>query len=207
MFIDIYQTDTEQLLNEIRHNLYEPVATMRATAEAALADPGLEAQVRRRLEQIAGQAEWLADMIHDCMGTERERGGEGTSNPAANLLQVINEAVAACRLTWPGDVSVTSPPGPVPCALHPVVLRRVISNVLSNAARAAGPSGVVTIEVNRGHEMSVVTVDDSGPGFGMIPSRYGIGLAEAARNITARGGKLDCSRSAHGGARVTLWLP
>jgi signal transduction histidine kinase len=207
LFIDVYQADVGQLLGKICHDLCEPVASMRATAASALADPGLESQVRRRLEQIAGQAEWLANMIHDCMVTEGQGEGERTGNRPADVVLVVSEAVAACRLTWPGDVSVTSPPGPVPCALDPVVLRRVTSNVLSNAMRAAGPSGVVTVEVSRSQSMTVLIVEDSGPGFGMIPQRYGIGLAEVARNVIRYGGKLECGHAARGGARVSLWLP
>jgi len=207
LITDANHAHTEQLLNEICHDLHEPVASIRATAAAALADPVLASQVRRRLEQIAEQAEWLADMIRDCMGTECGKGEEGTGNYPANVVHVVNEAVAACRLTWPGDVSVTSPPAPVLCALHPVILRRVISNLLSNATRAAGPSGVVTVEVNRNQSMTVLIVEDSGPGFGMIPHGYGIGLAEVARNVIGYGGKVECGRGARGGARVSLWLP
>jgi signal transduction histidine kinase len=204
---DVYQTDAEQLLNLICHDLSEPVASMQTTAAAALADARLESRVRRHLEQIAEQAEWLASMIYDCMGTESQGAGKGTGNPPANLVRIVNKAIAACRLAWPGDICVTSPPGPVPCALHPVVLRRVISNLLSNAIRAAGPSGLVMVEVNRSKGMTVLMVEDSGPGFGMIPPGYGIGLAEIARNVISCGGKLECSRGEHGGARVSLWLP
>ncbi len=180
---------------------------MQTTAAAALADAGLESRVRRRLEQIAEQAEWLASMIYDCMGTESQGAGNKTGNPPANLVRIVNKAIVACRLAWPGDVCVTSPPEPVPCTLHPVVLRRVISNLLSNAIRAAGPSGLVMVEVNRSKGMTVLMVEDSGPGFCMIPPGYGIGLAEIARNVISCGGKLECSRGEHGGARVSLWLP
>src|SRR5438874_13025203 len=62
--IDVYQTHTEQQLNEICRDLCKPVVSIRVTAAAALADPGLETQVRRRLEQIAGQADWLASIIN-----------------------------------------------------------------------------------------------------------------------------------------------
>ena len=204
---DVHRTDPGQLLSQICDELSEPVASMQVTAATALADPGLESRVRRRLEQIEEQAEWLATMIYDCVGAECQEAGKGTGNPQANLVGIVDEAVAACRLTWLGHVRVTSPPGPVPCALHPVVLRRVISNLLSNAMRAAGPSGSVTVEVNRSQGMTVLMVEDSGPGFGMIPQGYGIGLAEIARNVISCGGKLECSRGEHGGARISLWLP
>jgi signal transduction histidine kinase len=206
LIIDVYQADVGQLLNEICHDLREPVGTIRATAATALAGSGLETQVRRRLEQIAGQADWLASIINDCIRTECQDGGDGTGDCLANVMHVVNEAVAACRLTWPGDLSVTSPHEPVVCAVNPVVLRRVISNVLSNATRAAGPSGVVAVEIKRDRSMTVVMVEDSGPGFGMIPPGYGIGLAEVASNVIKYGGRLECRRGARGGAIVSLWF-
>jgi signal transduction histidine kinase len=54
--------------------------------------------------------------------------------------------------------------------------------------------------------MTVVMVEDSGPGFGMIPPGHGIGLAEVATNVIKYGGKLECRRGARGGALVSLWF-
>lgn len=164
--------------------------------------------MRRRLEQIAGQADWLASIIDGCLCTECQQNGvKGAGAGPSNVSRVVSEAVAACCLTWPGDLFVTSPPGPVLCALDPVILRRIISNVLSNATRAAGPSGVVAVEIKRDQGMTVVMVEDSGPGFGKIPQGHGIGLAEVASNVIRYGGKIECGRGARGGVRVSLWLP
>jgi two-component system sensor histidine kinase TctE len=208
LFTDVYQTHEQQQLNEICHNLAGPVASIRETAATALADPGLETQVRRRLEQIAGQADWLASIVNDCLRTECQQDGvKGNGDGPANVACVVDEAVAACRLTWPGDLPVTSPPGPVLCALDPVILRRIISNVLTNATRAAGPSGAVAVEIKRDRSMTVVMIEDSGPGFGMIPQGHGIGLAEVASNVIRYGGKVECGRGVRGGVRVSLWLP
>jgi signal transduction histidine kinase len=201
-------TKRKQQLNEICHDLAGPVTRIRETAATALAGPGLGAQVRRRLEQIAGQADWLASIINDCLRTECQQNGvKGAGDGPSNVARVVNEAAADCCLTWPGDLSMTSPPGPVACALDPVILRRIISNVLSNATRAAGPSGVVAVEIKCDQGMTVVMVEDSGPGFGKIPQGHGIGLAEVASNVIRYGGKVECSRGACGGVRVSLWLP
>ena len=208
MFIDVYQTHEEQQLNEICHDLAGPVVRIRETAATALTAPGLGTQVRRRLEQIAGQADWLASIINGCLRTEcQQNGAKGARDGPVNVAGVVSEAVAACRLTWPGDLSVTSPPGSVPCALDPVILRRTISNLLSNATRAAGPAGVVAVEIKRDRSMIMVMVEDSGPGFGKIPQGHGIGLAEVASNVIRYGGKVECGRGARGGVRVSLWLP
>jgi signal transduction histidine kinase len=66
---------------------------------------------------------------------------------------------------------------------------------------------VVAVEIKRDRSMTVVMVEDSGPGFGMIPPGHGIGLAEVASNVVKYGGKLEFRRGARGGARVSLWLP
>jgi K+-sensing histidine kinase KdpD len=203
----VYESGVGQLLDQICHDLREPVTTIHATAAAALTEPELRTQVRLRLEQIAGQVGWLTSIIDDCTRTECQDGGERAGNHAANVACVVHEAVAACRLTWPGALSVVSPPGPVLCALHQVALRRIISNVLSNATRAAGPSGEVAVEIKQVRTMTMVIVEDSGPGFGMIPRGHGIGLAEVASNIIRYGGKVEWGRGARGGVRVSLWLP
>jgi len=111
LFIDVYQTHEEQRLNEICHNLAGPVVRIRETAATALAAPGLGSQVRQRLEQIAGQADWLASVINGCLRTECHQNEvkEARDGPV-NVAGIVSEAVAACRLTWPGDLSVTSPP-------------------------------------------------------------------------------------------------
>jgi two-component system sensor histidine kinase MprB len=87
------------------------------------------------------------------------------------------------------------------------VLRRIVSNVLSNAARAAGRSGVVSAQIRLREGVVMLVVEDNGPGFGNIPSGAGLGLSAVARNIVRYGGRVKCGRGADGGARVSLRLP
>ena len=86
-------------------------------------------------------------------------------------------------------------------------MRRVVSNVLGKATRAAGPAGKVTVEVQKRRGTAMLVVEDSGPGFGNIPSGAGLGLSAVARNVVKYGGRLECRRGVRGGARVSLWLP
>ena len=82
-----------------------------------------------------------------------------------DVVCIVNEVIAAGRLTWPCDLRVTSPASPVRCRLHPVLLCRIVSNVLDNAARAAGPSGVVTVQIRQRKALVTLVVEDSGPGL------------------------------------------
>ena len=216
--IDVSEAaDAVQQLREICHDMRQPVASVFALAAAALAEPDLPAGARQRLEQIVGQATWMSDMIdgflHDEQQEEANDAGRlnaretGRVDSRPDVVHILNEVITAGRLTWPCDLMVTSPAGRVRCALHPVLLRRVVSNVLGNAARAAGPSGIVTVQISRRAGLVLVTVEDSGPGFGNIPSGAGLGLSAVARNIVKYGGRVECGPGARGGARVGLWLP
>jgi signal transduction histidine kinase len=188
---------------ETCHDMRQPIAGVLALAAAALAEPGLPPAARGRLELIAEQAEWLAAMVrHSLTGYGRE-----SHAPRADLLRATSEAVAAERLTWAGEVKVVAPATPVFTLIHSVLLRRMIANLLSNATRAAGSSGTVTVEVGREEAMAALRVTDSGPGFGQIQANFGLGLGAVSRSAAKHGGRLERGDGPNGGACVTLWLP
>jgi len=182
----------------------QPIASVFALAAAALAEPGLPPAARARLEQIVDQTEWLADLIQHSLQTVEPGVPDAR---LANMVRVASEAVAAERVTWAGRVRVVSPVEPVFAAIHPVLLRRIAANLLSNATRAAGPSGMVTVEVGREQNSALFAVEDTGPGFGKIATGLGIGLAVVSGLAVRHGGRLDRGSGASGGTRMSLWLP
>jgi K+-sensing histidine kinase KdpD len=204
------KTDMVQQLHEAFHDMRQPVAVMMALAAAALTEPDLPAAAQHRLEQIVGQAEWLSDIIRNCLPKQQREEPDETGKSgraSADMVQVVGEVIEAERLTWPGDMKLVAPAGPVRCMVDPVLLRRAVSNVLGNAVRAAGPAGTVSVEIRRCDDAIMVAVEDSGPGFGEIPSGAGLGLTAVARNITKSGGRIEYSCGVHGnGARVSLWF-
>jgi len=156
------------------------------------------------MEEIIKQTEWLADLIRCALHTAVPDGQAGW---ATDLRSVAREVVDAERLTWAGEASIVAPADPVFAAVQPVVLRRMVANLVSNAIRAAGPSGRVIVEIGCEQGASRLCVEDSGPGFGKIDKGLGLGLAAVGRDAVRYGGKLECGNGARGGARVSLWLP
>ena len=198
-----------QVLHETIHDIRQPVAVVAALAEAALTEPALPAAAQHRLEQIIEQADRLSSMIRNCLPAQREKPhkpGAPRRGPA-DMVRIVDEVIEAERLTWTGDLTLAAPARPVWCVIDPVLLRRALSNVLDNAARAAGPDGTVRVEVKRCDAAVMLAVEDDGPGFGEIPSGAGLGLAAVARHVIKLGGKIEYSGNTHGGTRVSLWFP
>ena len=101
------------------------------------------------------------------------------------------------EILWP-DVDVE-------CA----AVERALVNVVDNACRAAGPGGRVRIEVEGVSDGSaIITVDDDGPGFGVIgEARAGMGLEVIRHVLAPLGGSLEISTHGPlGGASVLLHL-
>jgi K+-sensing histidine kinase KdpD len=191
-------------LQETCHDMRQPVASVFALAAVALSEPGLPQPVRACLEQIVDQAEWLADLIQQSL---HEAGPGAPGGCQTDLHRVVRDAVAAECLTWPGDLRVACEAEPVFTAVHAVLLRRMVANLLSNATRAAGPSGTVTVVVGKRRRSATLTIEDTGPGFGKIERGLGLGLNAVSRFAAAHDGRLDYGCSPAGGARVSLSLP
>ena len=204
------RADMVQQLRETFHDLRQPVANMMALAAAALTEEDLPAAAQHRLKQIIEQAEWLSGMIHDCLMTQQREEPYETGElrrDLVDMVQVVGEVIEAECLTWPGDMKLVAPDGPVWCMVDLALLRRAVSNVLDNAGRAAGPTGTVCVEIQRCEDAVMLAVEDNGPGFGEIPSGAGLGLTGAARNVIKHGGRIEYSCGVRGGARVSLWFP
>ena len=90
---------------------------------------------------------------------------------------------------------------------NPLVLWRVLTNVVDNAARAAAPGGRVEISL-RDQEGPAIDVADDGPGFGQGPPGSGsLGLAVTRSLLDACGGSLAVQAPQSGGTLVRIRLP
>lgn len=193
-----------QRLRETCHDIRQPVAGVLALATAALADPGLPGVTRSYLEQIVKQTQSLGEVIQRRLRTE----GPAEANARlTDLGWLAEEAAATERVTYEGRLEVAPRAEPVLVCVNQIEARGVISNLLSNATRAAGPDGKVTIEISRDSDLAQLVVEDTGPGFGKIPGGVGLGWRVMARSLAMCGGKISYGRGTHGGVRASFWLP
>jgi signal transduction histidine kinase len=191
------------LLREICHDMRQPVASIIALADAALSQTAVPSSVRGRLGQVRDQAEWLSDLLQHLVEPPAAGAAGGE---ACDLVSLASDVVQIERATYTGDLVLQWSGGDMCVVGNSVELRRAIDNLLSNATRAAGPDGKVAIELHHAADRVLLTIDDSGPGFGLIRRGVGLGLQAVARGLTTYGGGLEYIQSPLGGVRAILAL-
>ncbi|MCD2195938.1 ATP-binding protein [Actinomycetospora endophytica] len=155
----------EELFHDIGHEL----ATLSLLVASVRAERGLAGAVSERMALIEGEIDRLRVLV----GTGGGGGGPGD----AVLLREQLAGIVAARAVGT-TTSVALLPGPeVARRVDTCLLDRVVTNLLDNAIRAAGPAGHVEVELSAGPPVTVRVLDD-GPGPGRGPGgRSGRGLA------------------------------
>lgn len=188
------------------HEIRGPLLGVRAVLEIVLqrptADPGdvdiLQRSVRE-LDQLAVTAE---DLLAWAAGARSLR-----PRPA-DVVQVVDEAVASCRLETGEDRVVVFAPTSAPARVDPPQLRSAIVNLLRNALAYADPGTKVEVTVHEEGDVVLLSVKDEGPAIpladrerifdpfvrgsreGRIGNRAGLGLFITRRVIEDHGGRI-----------------
>jgi nitrogen fixation/metabolism regulation signal transduction histidine kinase len=138
-----------------------------------------------------------------------------------DLAALVAERVSLLRPAHPGvtfDIDVASPP-PVAYASADLV-KGIVTNLLQNAAEAAGEPGRVVTRLRHAAEQAVIEVHDSGPGLSMESAStlfaptitfkkqgMGLGLSIARRHAVLSGGDVALIDGELGGAAFRVTLP
>ncbi|MEY9907887.1 signal transduction histidine kinase [Catenulispora sp. MAP12-49] len=198
-------------VREVCHDLRQPVAAILMLASAAELRPDVPERVRDVLGEIMSQTEEISATVRQFLD-DAKQGVDGLGAPVpCNVAGLAAESVERWRATFDGALDLAAAEDPLHVTVDPVLFKRALGNVLSNGTRAAGDTGRVQVTVRRFEtaegERAVIEVDDSGPGFGNIPSGHGLGLAVVRRTIEAAGGSVELAEGPLGGALVRLVLP
>jgi signal transduction histidine kinase len=178
----------------------------RSASEAVAVDLGVIEQEAVRCQQIV---EGLLDLSR-----------ASTPPPAeVDLRELCDDVVARLRDSRAIENVKVSVEGRGTASAHPEKLRQVVTNLIKNAAEAAGPGGSVAVQTEAMPDWVTVSVADTGPGiapeakerlfepfFTTKPRGTGLGLAVSQAIAQAYGGSIEVDRSPSGGALFTLWL-
>jgi two-component system, OmpR family, sensor histidine kinase MprB len=208
-----------RLVADASHELRTPLTSVRTNIDLLVSgrvrDPD---EVEHLVVDVRSQLEELSLLVRDLL--DLARGGEPiTERVPVRLDHVAEEAIERAERLWP-SATFELRARPTEVVGDPALLGRAISNLLENAAKHGGPTGVVDVDVRDRR----VEIRDRGPGFDdedlpHVFDRFyraaaarrtpgsGLGLAIVRQVVDAHGGCVSASNAPDGGAIVRFELP
>lgn len=153
----------------------------------------------RRLAAIRAQAEWLCQVVDSVLDVPVT--GEA---PCIDIVGLVAGVVDRARPATPTRIQFLAP-AEAPWHTDGVAVARVVTSLLDNATRAAGPDGEVFVRVQAENGVTI-SVSDDGPGFGAVPPVHSLGLTIARALCGVSGARLSLSPNAAGGVRAEVHL-
>lgn len=217
------------LVAAVSHDLRSPLSSIKASS-SMLADPELELadEARRNLAALVdGQADRLAVLVKNLLDMSRVQAGVlRPRRVAAPVGDLVADVLAGLGHALGGhETRVRIPEDLPPVDVDVVLISRVLTNLLENAARYAPAGTPICVEAARANGPAADTIElsvtDHGPGvspgrrneiFGLYPRRAddtgaGLGLAIAKAFVEAHGQRIWVEDAPGGGARFCCTLP
>lgn len=230
--IELLVRSEKQLLANISHELRTPLARIRVVLE--LASDGDASRTQAYLAEVAHDLAELESLVEDVFATARLEVASGrigeSSLPmrwtTADLRPVIDQSRARFETRHPaGDLAVVVADDLPNLRCDPKLLRRVVDNLLDNAAKYAEGSPI-ELTVTADADTVSITVADHGPGMSSeVAARafepfyradesrdrrrggVGLGLAIVRSIVEAHGGTVELDTAPERGTRLTAHIP
>ena len=213
------------LVEDVSHELRNPVAVVQANVEAVLADEHATAEERANALAVISRATTrMSRLLEDLLATARRRSGS-FADQKVDLQHFVDEVVDEHRIIAEERslrVNTRLSPGPVVFA-DPESLARALANLLSNAIRLAPDDSELMVASGSTGGWAWVAVRDQGPGIAeddqqRVFDRFrratnggrrgsGLGLAIARQIVESHEGKLALFSTLGVGSTFVIWLP
>ncbi len=225
-------TAQRELMANVSHELHTPLARMRVAVDLIV--DGIDPRATDLLPQISHELAELQRLIDDVMALSRfdlaSVHKDGARAPLrlepSSLAAIVDDAVTRFHSRHPGrqvDLAIEDLPL---LSIDPVLIRRVVENLVENAAKYSDASSTIQLSAIRSATKISIRVVDRGigideadlqtvftPFFRTDRSRsrttggFGLGLAFARRVIEAHGGTITVVSRPDEGTAVSFYLP
>jgi len=223
----------KELMANVSHELRTPLARIRVALD--IADLGDSEQAGAQLTEIAEDMGELERLVNDILMAARldlENGQIDRVNPPMRMKSVDPQSIIAAasdrfRKNHPGhrlEIAIV-PPLPV-IEADPMLLRRVIDNLLDNAGKYSDAESVVQVRAQGNDGKLAIEIEDQGigideadlpnvfkPFFRTDPSRarttggVGLGLPLSRRIVESHGGTITLESRKGEGTIVRFSVP
>lgn len=167
---------------DVLHDLGHGLFALSCLTESVLNSERLSAGAHRRIAVISDETARLLALVRQASAAE-------CAPKPVDVVALLECAAQIATQTGGAAVKVRADE-PVLLVTDELSLWRVITNLVGNAARAAGPGGEVELSAEPGPPVTVA-IADNGPGFGRGPQGW-----------AARGLRIVSEQAGAGGAQV-----
>ena len=210
----------QALARKTAHELKNSLTPIRLTVE--------EMQARQPASERAFMDQAVQIVVSEIESLERRvrAFSDFASEPVVHpeildINNVVNERVALLRPVHPSvTYDLRLAPSRPRARAAPDLVNGLLTNLLQNAAEAAGTHGRVAVVTRDEAGRVIVEIHDSGPGLSedVVETLFeptisfkkhgmGLGLSIAKKNALASGGDVVPIRGELGGAAFRIWLP
>jgi signal transduction histidine kinase len=208
-----------ELAAYVAHNIRNPLASIRATAQAEAIELAAGDPRRAAFEDIVNAVDrlggWVTDLLRSVSPVALERRPGSVSELVARCVDLARPRLRAAGI----EVEVMVPPTPA-VSFDQAKLEQVVSAVLANATDASPPGGRIDVRVE--HDTGTVALRIADEGAGVPPNDRGrlftpfstskttgtgLGLWLSQKIVVAHGGTLALRDGHGGGTTVEIRLP
>lgn len=214
------------LLSAISHDLRTPLTALVGLA-STLAGSNLPENSQKELAlAIQNEAQQMTELVTNLLDMARlQAGGMKLKRDWQSMEEIVGSACTQLhRVMATKKLVISIPPNLPLCECDPILIQRVIVNLLDNAAKFTPASSTISVSAVAGNNEMMIVIEDNGPGLpasqetrvfdkfarGEIESNkpgVGLGLALCKAIVEAHGGNISAENRASGGARFIVTLP
>ena len=218
-----------EFLSTVSHELRTPVAAI-VGFSSLLRDRDDQLDAERRadlLTRIVRNAESLSTLVNGLLDFARvERRSLQLEAASHDLSALVRDVVEQTETLFEQHTLMVDAPDGVMAAVDPYAIERIVSNLLTNAAKYSPPGTRIDLLVAHQGGHAVIEVLDHGPGIpaeerARVFSRFyrgnhetargtrgaGVGLAVVKELAERLGGSVEASEAPSGGARLVVRFP
>jgi two-component system OmpR family sensor kinase len=215
-----------QFLADASHELRTPLTSIRGFAELARMQRAQGSPDEDNLARIEAEGTRMSRLVDDLLTLARgDQGGE----PRREIVEVadlLDDVVATARAAHPLRRIHTEAAPDLAVIGDPDQLRRVVLNLVNNAAVHTRPEGMIDLRATAEGGWAMIRVRDEGPGLPPDEAAQafercwradkartrarggtGLGLAIVASIVESHHGGVRFDSSVEAGSTVTVWLP
>ncbi|WP_017538704.1 sensor histidine kinase [Nocardiopsis halophila] len=205
------------------HELRTPLTTIRGYAELGRQGAIPEQELSGAMRRIEDEAERMGTLVAELLELARLDRTGALHLDGADLVRVVGDMVEDHRVVHPERPVVLRAPDALECRVDEARFRRVVANLLANAAEHTPEGTPVEVRLSASGPYAALRVRDEGPGMGTADldrafDRFhrgtrspgggsGLGLSIVAAIAAAHGGDAGIESERGAGTAVTVRFP